>query len=339
MTETMHWFRPAFRITATLIAGAILLWMLTTMVGCGPNNSDSSANGDKPGLRKIRLALNWYPEAEHGGFYAAQLAGFFEEEGLDVEIIPGGPGVPVIQQVAGGSIQFGVAEADQIPLGRAQDAGVVALMTPLKHSPRCVMVHEESGITRLEDLKGVTLAMNPGRGFSDFMTHHLPLEDVRIVPYSGNVGPFLRDKKFATQAYEFSEPHVAAERGASPVTLPVRDIGYDPYTSLLFTSDRLLTEDRELATAMTRACLKGWQHYLEDPTETNAHLETLNSEMTPEALAFGVEAIRPLCEFGEERYGQMTLDRWKTLCAQLEEVKLLAPGRVKPEECFSADIF
>ena len=42
-------------------------------------------------LTPVTLQLNWFPEAEHGGYYAALVHGFFANEGLDVEIIPGGP--------------------------------------------------------------------------------------------------------------------------------------------------------------------------------------------------------------------------------------------------------
>ena len=49
-------------------------------------------------LTKVSLQLNWFPEAEHGGYYAALIHGAYQEEGLDVEIIGGGPNSPVIQK-------------------------------------------------------------------------------------------------------------------------------------------------------------------------------------------------------------------------------------------------
>ncbi len=75
----------------------------------------------------MTLALNWFPEAEHGGYYAALVNGYFKEEGLDVEIQPGGPGVPIIQNVATKRVMFGIANADQVLVGRNEQADVVAL--------------------------------------------------------------------------------------------------------------------------------------------------------------------------------------------------------------------
>ncbi|MEW4564010.1 ABC transporter substrate-binding protein [Bremerella sp. JC770] len=294
----------------------------------GPRDNDPAARTD------VKLALNWFPEAEHGGFYAAQLNGYFAEEGLNVQIIPGGPGSPVIQQVARGTIEFGVATADQIPLGRAQGANVVATMAAIDQSPRCFLVHEESGINSLEELQDVTLAMNSGRAFSEYLKKHVPLKNVRVVPYDGSIAAFLRDKKFAQQAYEFSEPFLAKQEGANVRVLPIRAIGYNPYASLLFTSDKFKNDHPELVAKMTRACRKGWQAYLSEPAKTNEHLQSLNPELTPGVLEFGVQAIVPLTTVDQEDFGQMKLDRWKKLVEQLVDVGLIDQDAVKPEDCF-----
>ena len=305
--------------------------------GCESKPAQPSAtteNGPQPKLRKVQLMLNWFPEAEFGGFYTAKLSGYYEAEGLDVEILPGGPGSPVVQQVARGTIAFGVATADQIPLGRAQGAGVVGMFAAIDQSPRCIMVHEESGIKSLDELKNVTLAMNSGRAFSEYLVKHEPLTNVRIVPYGGSIVAFLRDKNFAVQAYEFSEPFLAKEQGANVRVLPIRSIGYDPYASILITSDKLVSEEPDLVAAMTRATKKGWQTYLQDPAATNKHLQSLNPELSPGVLEFGVEAIRPLTTVGDPSFGEMTLARWQTLVEQLVEIGLLEKDKVKPEDCF-----
>ncbi len=98
-----------------------------------------------PGLRRVTLALNWFPEVEHGGFFAADVHGFFRDEGLEVEIQSGGPGAPVIQQVATQRCDFAVANADQVLLGRDQGAQVVAVMAAMQNSPHCIMVHQRGG--------------------------------------------------------------------------------------------------------------------------------------------------------------------------------------------------
>lgn len=310
-----------------------LLTLSLTLLGCIRSDPPAAGTNSKE-LRKVRLALNWFPEAEHGGFYEAKLKGYFAEEGLDVEIMPGGPGAPVIPQVARGAVEFGIASADQIPLGRAEEAKVVGIMAPLDKSPRCFLVHAESGIQSLEELQDCTLAMSSGRAFAVYLQKHVPLTNVRIVPYDGSITAFLRDPNFAQQGYEFSEPFLATEQGAKVRVLPIRDIGFNPYASVLFTSDKLKKEDSDLVAAMTKASIRGWKDYLNDPVEVNKHLQSLNPELSPGVLQFGVEAIKKLTIVNEESFGHMTLERWQTLIGQLEEIGLLKKDAVKPEACF-----
>lgn len=322
----------------------LMLFSLALCLGCGskpPATTTAQVDGKPVQLKRVTLLLNWFPEAEHGGYYAAKEAGYYAQAGLDVEIIPGGPNVPVIQSIARGENMFGIAVADQILLGRAQEADVVALMSPLRDSPRCIMVHEESGITSLDQLQNVTLAMRTGIAFSEFLQSKVPLENVQVVPYPGNITQFLLDKKYAQQAYVFSEPFLAREAGAKPRTLMVSDLGYNPYTSLLFTRGSTCDNDPDVVLKMTQASQRGWQKYLEDPGPANKAINAANPEMKLEALEYGMAAIKPLClpnDAPPESLGQMTPERWQTLAEQLVSINLLKPGAVKVEEAYRLNL-
>jgi len=325
--------------TVMRLSMSILLTLAT--IGCGRRSDESTAarrSDDAPPATRVRLFLNWYPEAEHGGYFAALVQGYYREAGLDVEIVKGGPSAPVVPQVDQCKMEFGIANADGLLLARAEDAQVVALMAPLQISPRCIMVHAASGISEFGDLKNVTIAMNP-QPFSSFLQRHVPLEGVTIVPYQGSVAQFLTDEKFAQQAYVFSEPFVAEQQGGDPKSLLVADLGFNPYTSVLFTSEAYLREQEDVAAKMTAASARGWRHYLEHPDETNQHIHEINPEMSLEALAYGVKALGPLVldEVAREQgIGTMSLDRWQTLARQLEELELVKPGQVDASQAFTS---
>ena len=300
----------------------------------------AAAGGDQETLEPVSLMLNWYPEAEHGGYYAALVHGYFEDAGLDVTIIPGGPNAPVIQQTARGAVDFGVTNADRIVLARAEGARLTALLAPLTNSPRCLLVHADSGIEHFEQLQDVTMMLSREHAWARFLIKKLPLDGVKIVPNSASLAPFLEDSRAAKQGYIISEPFVAKQKGARVRSLLVADFGFNPYTSVLMTRGETIEQRLELVRKMQAACRRGWQKYLADPAETNQRIHELNPEMSVEILAFGVQALKEHCidpAPHAEDFGRMTSERWHTLVSQLEELEMLDPSEREQAPWFLAE--
>lgn len=325
------------------IAAALRCWPLFSLVGvsmmclfsfgCGATDKGAGDDSETP---QVVLALNWFPEAEHGGYLAASHLGLYETAGLDVEVRNGGgkAAETVIKELTVGRIQFAISSADLVIEARAAGAPIVALAAPLQHSPRCIMVHQSAGFQKLEDLSGVELAISDQRGFAMWLKHKVPLTDVTFVPFSGGVGEFVLKDNFAQQGYTFSEPFSAKEKGSDPQTLMLSDIGYDPYTCILVTTEEMIASQPEMVRSMVTASVEGWSRYLADPVATNDYITTINPEMGADMLAFGVEAMKPL--LGDEETGcGMEASRWTTMIGQLEEIGKVEVGAVKAEDCFN----
>lgn len=307
------------------LAGVAVTSSLLLLFGCG-TSATTSPPTDDPGQMKAQLGLNWYPDAQHGGFYAADALGIYAENQLQVTILPGQPAVPVMQNVAMRRVEFGIANADQVLMARAQGMPVVAVFAAMQTSPRCIMVHRESGITSLRELNQITLALGAGKAFAKFLEAEVDLSQVKIVPYTGSIAPFLADKSFAQQAYVFSEPMVVRNEGADPVTLLVSDLGFNPYTSCLITHEATIRDRPELVRAMVRSVQQGWLRYFEDATATHERIERENSQMDLPSLDFGLQALRPLClpeGLAPESFGTMAPERWRTLAEQLQKLQLI----------------
>jgi NitT/TauT family transport system substrate-binding protein len=310
--------------------------LVLALAACGPSENDTPPTD---GTTRVRLALNWFPEAEHGGFYAALVHGYYAEHGLEVEILGGGPEAPVIQRVATGQVAFGVTNADDVLNARAQEAPVVAVMAPYQTNPRCIMVHAASGIEHIADIRGITLAMSQRPAYSHYLRHKFPLKDVTIVPYPGNVTQFLADPDFAQQGYVFSEPYVARQKGGDPKALLVADVGFNPYASVLITRDTDITTRPDVVEAMVRASIKGWEHYLRDADSTNAYIHQLNPEMGLDILAYGTaESQELVLDETAQRHGigYMQAQRWSTLLEQMVEAGLVEAGAVQVDQAFTA---
>jgi len=318
--------------------------ILLLIAGCGDSGSSAGREGGKQhpeGTQRasVQLALNWYPEAEHGGYFAADELGIYGDHQLTVEIIPGSPGTSrvILQELATRRVSFAVSSADQVVEQRARGLPIVALFAPVQQSPRCIMVHKSSGIGSLEELANLELSVSETRPFALWMKKQLPLNGVTFVPFSGLVGEFLSKPNFAQQAYVFSEPFIATEHGSDPVSLMLSDIGYNPYASVLVTSEQMLAEHPETVKLMQKAVRAGWLEYLKDSNSTNKRIHAENSDMSLAALEYGATALTKLCQTEDDApVGTMTSARWQQLIDQLVELEVIETNSVQAEECYLA---
>lgn len=283
---------------------------------------------------KLKVQLNWVPEPEFGGLYAARDEGAYKKAGLDVEIVSGGAGVPVIQLVASGQADVGVVGGDDVEIARARGVDVVAVFATFQHSPLGVMVHGARGLAKLDDLKSGTLALEPGLPFGAWLKKKYGFAGVTLVPYDGGVAHFLTDKDYAQQCYVTSEPIAAKKKGADAQVFSAKETGFDPYTNVLIVrADALKGDKRKTIAAFVAATREGWTRYLADPKPANATMSKLNSAMDAATFDEVAHTQEPLVK-GEAELGTMTAARWKTLGDQLVDIAIIQKAPA-PESCFA----
>ena len=112
----------------------------------------SGEQGTPSTLHKTALQLNWVPEPEFGGYYAAQERGAFGAEGLEVVIRPGGAQSPVEQMVAAGQVEFGITSADSLLMARDRGADLVAIYAAYQSFPEGIMVHASRGLKTMAEV-------------------------------------------------------------------------------------------------------------------------------------------------------------------------------------------
>ena len=290
------------------------------LAGC----SRSGGSGGRWG--KVKLALDWVPEPEFGGFYAARDGGAFARAGMEVELLGGGAGVPVLQQVSTGRVEFGIASADEVINGNARGTEVVPVFATFQTSPRGIMVHASRGAKTMADVLGSgVVAMDPGAPYAVFLKKKHGFERVRVVPYDGGVARFVADKDFAQQCFVTSEPIAATKLGSDPKVFLVADEGYNPYTTVI-TRKALWNDKPEMVRAFVRAIREGWRAYLDDPGPANAVMSKQNQTMSLETMAAIARAQKPFVETEETKKGKlgmMTRERWETLGRQLVDIGLV----------------
>lgn len=251
--------------------------MFLVLIACSAPESTPAPAPAAPALRPVVIALNWYAEPEFGGFYDAALRGLYREAGLDVTILPGGPGAPVLELLAGGRADVAITGADDLLVRRARGLDAVAVYAGFQDSPVGLLVHAPGPQTWAE-VKG-PVAAEAGSPFQQFVWSRFGWEGkVELLPTTGTIAPFRANPEMAQQAYITSEPCIAEEQGEAVNFLPSRDAGWNPYASLAVVGGKQVSEP--WVTAFVSATHRGWEHYLEDPSVANAEIGKINPEMT-----------------------------------------------------------
>lgn len=294
--------------------------------GTSAAESGGAAGGAAPA--KVRLQLNWVPEPEFGGIYAAQAIGAFARHGLEVEIIKGGAGTATPQLIASGACDFGVVSADQILQIREQGGDLVAVYAIFQKSPVGIMLHASNPIDSLEQLwtSGSTVAVEPGLPYVAFLDRRYGKGRVTLVPYGGAMALFARDPKFAQQCFISAEPTQMDLQGIPVKVLAVAESGYDPYTAVVSVSAATLRERPTIVAGMVEALREGWRAYLDDPAKFNPAITALNPAMSLEAMNLAAARERSFIESDWTRQhglGSMDPTRWRTLAEQMVSLGLI----------------
>ena len=295
-----------------------------------------AAGGDSP--RKVTIQLNWVPEPEFGGLYEAERIGAFAAEGLAVEILAGGPGVPAPQLAASGKVDLAVVSGDQLLTLGAVGGDLVAVYAIYQLDPFGVMVHASNPIASMEELwrSRSTVACETNLAWVAMLNGKYGGKDLAFIPYSGNVAQFAADPTLAQQCFITAEPVTLELQGTPVKVFPTRDSGFNPYNGVLAARRSFVEEEAETVDRLVRAMQKGWESYLADPRPANEIMARLNPAMSVEAMDLGARRQEPIIRTEETArlgLGAMTAGRWKETADQLVALDKLkvAPA---PESLF-----
>lgn len=278
--------------------------------------------------QEIRLALNWKPEPQFGGFYEAERLGLFAKNNLKVTLIQGGSGTPTLQILGSQKAEYAIVSADELVL--AQDRGlrdVVALFAVYQTNPQGIMTHSERGFQSLEQVFKTegTLLWQAGLPYAGFLKKKYSPFKVKEAPYSGGIALFQNNKQLSQQIFVTSEPIQARDSKLNPKVFLVAEAGFNPYTTVLITHKKRLIENKAEVLKMIDAVRSAWSSYLDSPLATNQMMQKLNPSLSLDFFNQSAEAQKDLIRVKSSKLklGEMSLERWSQLQDQLKDLGLI----------------
>jgi NitT/TauT family transport system substrate-binding protein len=275
-----------------LLSRALTVGFLVLVVAILPTSTNAQTV-----LDKVSFGTNWVPEAEHGGFFQALADGTYKKYGLDVTIVPGGPNDNNRMLLIAGKLDFFMAANTLMSFDAvANNVPVITVAAIFQKDPQVFVTHPESGITRLEQLKPLTLFVSK-EGISSYfqwLKTEYGFNEANVRPYTFNSQPFIANAQSAMQGYVTSEPF-AIEKAAhfKPGVILLADYGFNTYSTLIETRRDLIGKKPDLVQRFVDASIIGWYNYLYgDNSPGNALIRKLNPEMTDELLAYSVRKMK-----------------------------------------------
>lgn len=312
-----------------------LLLMLAGLLITGCNQGKENAvqekkEEEKKSLEKVSVVLDWTPNTNHTGLYVAKEKGYFEEEGLDVDIImPGEAGAD--QLVASGKSQFGVGYQEGVTQARIQDVPLVSIAAVIQHNTSGFASPAEKNISSPKDFEGKSYG---GWGtpveksiISSLMsTENADVEKVKIV----NIGDsdfftaVKKDIDFAWIYYGWTgvEAELRGEK-INMVYLTDHSDKLDYYTPVLTTNEKMVADNPDTVKAFVKAASKGYQFAIENPGEAADVLIKEVPDLDPELVKKSQEWLASKYQDDAPRWGEQKLEVWENYATWMYENDLL----------------
>ena len=324
-----------------LIAVLLMFVLVLSLAGCASPAGENDKN-------TITIVLDWTPNTNHTGIFVAQAKGFFEEAGLNVEVVQP-PEDGAVTLVASGKAQFGVSFQDSLAPAFAGDSvmPVTAVAAVIQHNTSGIVSRAGEGMDTPKGLEGKKYAtwdldvekatirdvMKADGGDFD-LVELIPstVTDEVSTLRSGSVDAIWIFYGWAGVACEVA--------GLDTDYFEFADIDpvFDYYTPVIIGNNAWLEENPETAKAFVEALSKGYTYAAQNPKEAADILMDAAPELksNSELVYASQEYLAAEYIADAARWGEFDADRWAAFFSWLNENDLLE-GEIDPDYGFTND--
>ncbi len=238
------------------------------------------SKGDTRGLMedRVKLKLKWLHQFQFAGFYAAQIKGYYLQEGINIELIEGSSKEPPIDYVLNNENAYGVSSSELIEM-KAKGKPIVLISSIFQHSPYIIISLKEKNILQPSDLIGKKIMVAQEQGLIQLRallsSQKIDLNKITFLEHTWRNEDITNGYADAMTGYSSVEPYQLAKDGYKINELNPINYGVDFYGDLFFTSEKEVNQNTNRVIAMKRATNKGWEYALSHIDEMCDYILTL----------------------------------------------------------------
>jgi NitT/TauT family transport system substrate-binding protein len=302
-------------------------------------------------LRKVSIRLDYFPDAQHAGYFVAKAKGYYKDVGLDVDIRTGTGSIQVVQQVAAGTDTFGNAFGLAIVSGRSAGALVKSVANYAADAQACIGIRADSGVTSPAQLKGKTIGSASGSPFATFLPIiwkkvGLSDDDVKVQALAPAAGlpDVVKGRISGWVGNSWQDPIVLEQHfNVKGKCLMFSDYGAGFMGPNIIASDKFIAENPAVVKAFVEASIKGWRYAFDNPKEAGDIVGAVNTGIQGTDPPEAVTAAQPILRQGVPHastkgmpYGAMTSAEWQDTIAKMQEY-LGLKNAPRAEDLFTND--
>jgi len=306
----------------------VVVWAWVLLFGVACNGSDIAQTEPD----QITVQLSWFHSVEFAGFYVAEQQGFYADENLAVNLVPGSAEVVPLAEVKENRANFGVTGGDTLMIARAEGTEVKAIATIFRQNPIVLMALEQSGIKKPQDLAGKRVGIfspefdNANDIQLAALLHQMEVDEsevefVLIEDYS--LGSLTSGAMDVYNGFATEEPSRIDLEGVDLNLIYPQDYGILMYANVIFTRQELIDDRPDLVERFTRATLKGYLYAVENPEEMVDLALQYNESLNPDFQRRSMVAEIPLVDSGDAPIGTMDEIVWQKTQEILLEQNLI----------------
>ena len=312
----------------------MVLTVAVVSMGCGKKEQSNE---------RIRLRLQWVPQAQFAGYIVAQELGFYKQSGVDVEIRPSGPDLKPQLTVASGTDDIAVGVSNQVIAARSNGVPLKIIAQLFQDSANRYVLKRENAIWSLKDLRGKKVGLWLGGDEAEFVsmlkTAGMTLQDVVVVPQGLDVAPFMRGAYVLSMVTIYNELIQIQDRGFGDDKLQILSPA-DYYSAIvgdmLFCTEKYLKEHPAAVQGFLTASMRGWVYCTDHFNEAVDLVLKYDSSLKRDEQSKQLKAILGLIWYGQAKtngIGYMTVEYYKTADRVLFDSKQISK-RVNAETVF-----